>query len=211
MDVVYYGTTATSKDDPTAVWNVYLAQTSNNGATFTQSVASNASNHTGVICTNGTGCVPGTRNLLDRFKVAINPVDGRAGVICTDDTLTKDSSSGNPLPQIVLAQQQEEGNLETARHFGPSFLASVRHILARSRVWNVHTHRLCSGDGQWVSWRYFRRQTFLRFSPYSHGLNQPRSGERMQPTAQGVARWRENSQASKGRKKSYPIFSTIFP
>jgi hypothetical protein len=105
VDVVYYGTNAASKDDPTAVWNVYLAQTSDNGATFTQSVASNASNHTGVICTNGTGCAPGTRNLLDLFKVAINPVDGRAGVIYTDDKLTKDSS-GNPLPQIVLAQQQ---------------------------------------------------------------------------------------------------------
>jgi hypothetical protein len=43
--------------------------------------------------------------LLDLFKVAINPVDGHAGIIYTDDTLTKDSS-GNPLPQIVLAQEQ---------------------------------------------------------------------------------------------------------
>ena len=80
VDVVYYGTTAASKDDSTAEWNVYLAQTSDNGASFTQSVASNTSNHTGVICTNGTGCAPSTRNLLDLFKVAINPVDGRAGI-----------------------------------------------------------------------------------------------------------------------------------
>ena len=105
VDVVYYGTTAASKDDPSAVWNVYLAQTSDNGASFAQSLASNTSNHTGAICTNGTGCAPGTRNLLDLFKVVINPVDGRAGIIYTDDTLTTDSS-GNPLPQIVLAQQQ---------------------------------------------------------------------------------------------------------
>jgi hypothetical protein len=105
VDVVYYGTTAASKNDPSAVWNVYLAQTSDNGASFTQSVVNNTSNHTGVICTSGTGCAPGTRNLLDLFKVAMNPVDGRAGIIYTDDTLTKDSS-GNPLPQIVLAQQQ---------------------------------------------------------------------------------------------------------
>ncbi len=101
---VYYGTTAANKNDPSAVWNVYLAQTTENGASFAQSHASNTSNHTGVICTNGTGCAPGTRNLLDLFKVAINP-DGRAAIIYTDDTLTKDSS-GNPLPQIVLAQQQ---------------------------------------------------------------------------------------------------------
>jgi len=105
VNVAYYATTAASKNDASAVWNVYLAKTADNGASFAQSVVSNASNHTGVICTNGTGCVPGTRNLLDLFKVAINPVDGRAAVIYTDDTLTKDTA-GNPLPQIVLAAQQ---------------------------------------------------------------------------------------------------------
>jgi hypothetical protein len=44
-------------------------------AGIAQSVVCNASNHTGVICPNGNGCASGTRNLL------------------------------NPLPQIVLAQQ----------------------------------------------------------------------------------------------------------
>ena len=105
VDVVYYATPAASKNDASAVWNVYLAQTADNGASFAQSAVSNTSNHMGVICTNGTGCAPGTRNLLDLFKVAINPVDGRAAVIYTDDTLTKDTA-GNPLPQIVLAAQQ---------------------------------------------------------------------------------------------------------
>jgi hypothetical protein len=105
VDLVYYGTAALSKDAPNAVWNVYLAQTTNDGASFQQSTVSNTPNHVGVICTNGTGCAPGTRNLLDLFKVAIDPRNGRAAVIYTDDTLTKDSS-GNPLPQIVLAQQQ---------------------------------------------------------------------------------------------------------
>ena len=104
VDVVYYGTTASSKDDASAVWNTYLAQTVNDGASFTQSKVSNTSNHTGVICTQGTGCAPGTRNLLDLFEVSINPQNGKAAVIYTDDTLTTDGS-GNPLPQIVLAQQ----------------------------------------------------------------------------------------------------------
>src|SRR5438132_12866887 len=67
VDVVYYGTTAASKNAPSAVWDVYLAQTTDNGAGFTQSTASNTPNHKGVICTNGTGCAPGTRNLLDLF------------------------------------------------------------------------------------------------------------------------------------------------
>jgi hypothetical protein len=104
VDVVYYGTTAASKDDPTAVWNVYLAQTINDGASFTQSLVSNTSNHVGVICTNGTGCAGDTRNLLDLFEVGINPQNARAAVIYTDDTITT-TGSGDPLPQIVLAQQ----------------------------------------------------------------------------------------------------------
>ena len=104
VDLVYYGTTASSKDDSSAVWNVYMAQTTDDGLHFTQSRASNTPNHVGVICTQGAGCAPGTRNLLDLFKVAIDPQNGRAAIIYTDDTLTKDSS-GNPLPQVVLAQQ----------------------------------------------------------------------------------------------------------
>ena len=104
VDVVYYGTTASSDNDSSAVWNAYLSQTTDDGASFTQSAVSNASNHLGVICTNGTGCAPGTRNLLDLFEVAIDPQNGRAGIIYTDDTLTKDGA-GNPLPQVVLAQQ----------------------------------------------------------------------------------------------------------
>lgn len=104
VDVVYYATTAASKDDPTAVWNVYLAQTINDGASFTQSLVSNTSNHVGVICTDGTGCAADTRNLLDLFEVGINPQNGRAAVIYTDDTITT-TSSGDPLPQLVLAQQ----------------------------------------------------------------------------------------------------------
>ncbi len=104
VDVVYYGTTAASKDDSTAVWNVYMAQTTNGGASFTQSLVSNAPNHVGVICTQGIACPAGTRNLLDLFEVAIDPVNGKAGIIYTNDVLTQDSS-GNPLPQLVLAQQ----------------------------------------------------------------------------------------------------------
>jgi hypothetical protein len=105
-DLVYYGTTGSSKDDPSAVWNVYLAQTMNDGASFAQSLVSNAPNHVGVICTDGIACpqpqIPGTRNLLDLFKVAIDPQNGKAAVIYTDD-----DSLGSPLlPQVVLAQQQ---------------------------------------------------------------------------------------------------------
>jgi hypothetical protein len=107
VDLVYYGTTASSKDDPAAVWNVFLAQTTNAGASFQQSSVSNTPNHVGVICVATTegACSPGTRNLLDLFEVAIDPANGRAAVIYTDDTITQ-TSAGEPLPQVVLAQQQ---------------------------------------------------------------------------------------------------------
>jgi len=57
-----------------------------------------------VICTEGTGCAPGTRNLLDLFEVAMNPQTGKAAIVYVNDLLTTDAS-GNRLPQTVLAQQ----------------------------------------------------------------------------------------------------------
>lgn len=104
VDVVYYGTTASSNLDASAIWNVYLAQSTDGGTSFAQTQVSDHSNHVGVICLNGTGCSSGTRNLLDLFEVAIDPQNRKAGIIYTDDTLTT-TSSGKPLPQIVLAQQ----------------------------------------------------------------------------------------------------------
>jgi hypothetical protein len=114
VDVVYYGTSAASNRDPSASWHVYFAQF--NGTSFTQTQVNSAANHVGVICTGGTGCGPGTRNLLDLFKVAIDPQNGKAAIIYTDDTLTTSSDPNNfacspnqsppcPLPQAVLAQQ----------------------------------------------------------------------------------------------------------
>jgi hypothetical protein len=115
VDVVYYGTN--TSNNSSAVWNVYLAQTTNGGASFTQSLVSQHANHVGVICPNGTACAPGTRSLLDLFQVAIDPLNGKAAVIYTDDTISTTTQSGPsffcsasgitcPLPQIVLAQQQ---------------------------------------------------------------------------------------------------------
>jgi hypothetical protein len=103
VDSVYYGTTSTSKDSPTAVWNVFLGQSMDFGATFTQTLISPHPNHVGPICTNGIACAPGTRNLLDLFEVALTP-GGKAGVIYTDDTISK-QPDGSPLPQAVLAMQ----------------------------------------------------------------------------------------------------------
>lgn len=114
VDVVYYGTTAASDLDPSADWHVYFAQLA--GGSFAQTQVNAASNHHGVICTGGTGCGPGTRNLLDLFQVVIDPVVAKAAIIYTDDTLSTSNAPGNfaclpnqalpcPLPQAVLAEQ----------------------------------------------------------------------------------------------------------
>jgi hypothetical protein len=61
-------------------------------------------------------CGPGTRNLLELFQIAIDPVVSKVAIIYTDDTLTTSNASGNfaclpnqappcPLPQAVLGQQ----------------------------------------------------------------------------------------------------------
>ncbi len=104
VDYVYYGTNASSKDDPTAVWNVYMAQSTDGGSHFTQSTVTTHPNHVGVICTNGTGCARGTRNLLDLFQDAIDPLNGLAAIIYTDDTLTT-QADGSALPQVSVAFQ----------------------------------------------------------------------------------------------------------
>jgi hypothetical protein len=114
VDVVYYGTSAASDLDPGADWQVYFAQLA--GGSFAQTPVNAAPNHHGVICTGGTGCTAGTRNLLDLFQIAIDPVVGKAAIIYTDDTLSTSSAPGNfaclpnqappcPLPQAVLAEQ----------------------------------------------------------------------------------------------------------
>jgi hypothetical protein len=114
VDVVYYGTASASDLDPAASWHVYIAQLAS--GSFTQTQVNANSNHHGVICTGGTACGPGTRNLLDLFQVAIDPVVGKAAIIYTDDTIRTSNSTDNfaclptqsppcPLPQAVLAQQ----------------------------------------------------------------------------------------------------------
>ena len=113
--VVYYATNSALKDDPSAAWNVYIAQTTDNGSSFQQSkisISPNHSNLSGFICTEGDR-VPCRdyfrgKTLLDLFEVAINPIDGKVAVAYVDDTLmTWSSSSGVfALPQVVLAQQQ---------------------------------------------------------------------------------------------------------
>jgi BNR repeat-like domain len=107
VDVVYYGSTAASTDDTSAVWNVYDSQFSNGAWAIKQ--VSNTPNRVGAICMEGSGCVNNVnRELLDLFEVAEDPLSGKAAVIYTDSTIDTWTANGvtKELPEIVLAFEQ---------------------------------------------------------------------------------------------------------
>jgi hypothetical protein len=105
VDVVYYGSTASSPGATDAVWNAYDSQFRNRSWTVKQ--VSNTPNHFGPICLSGSACPNNTnRELLDLFEVAEDPISGKAAVIYTDstiDTWTSPSGVTKRLPEIVLA------------------------------------------------------------------------------------------------------------
>jgi hypothetical protein len=108
VDVVYYGTSAASTDDQTAVWNTYDSQLL--GGTWSVKTVSNSPNRVGAVCLNGSACAGNKdRELLDLFEVAQDPATGKAAVIYTDttlDTWTDPQGGVHELPEIVLAFEQ---------------------------------------------------------------------------------------------------------
>jgi hypothetical protein len=103
VDVVYYGTSAASTNDTSAVWNTYDSQY--RGGAWTVKRVSNSPNHVGVVCLNGAACSNDQRELLDLFEVAQDPASGRAAIVYTDTTIDTWTTNGTtePLPEIVLA------------------------------------------------------------------------------------------------------------
>ena len=107
VDVVYYGSSAPSPDDTSAVWNVYDSQTT--GGAWSVKQVSNTPNRIGRVCLEGSGCVGNVdRELLDLFEVAEDPLSGKAAVIYTDSQLSTWTFNGTTkaLPEIVLAFEQ---------------------------------------------------------------------------------------------------------
>jgi len=104
VDVVYYGSTASSTEDTSAIWNVYDSQFSS-GA-WSVKLVSNTPNRVGAVCLEGAECANHTnRQLLDLFQVAEDPQTGKAAVVYTDSTISTWTASGvtHELPEIVLA------------------------------------------------------------------------------------------------------------
>ena len=90
--VSYYGTAAAGSSPQTvagtARWSVYSAFSTDGGRTFDEYRTTGVM-HRGVICTSGSGCAVGTRNLLDFFETAAD----RTGCLVTayaDNTVHPD-------------------------------------------------------------------------------------------------------------------------
>lgn len=114
IDIVYYGTTAqgpSPEEVPdTATWRVYMAQSLNATAaqpTFTETAAT-PSIHRGKICTSGTGCASGTRDLLDFFQVDVDK-QGWANIAYTDNLNTPPEGS-DPHQEWITFVQQKAGS-----------------------------------------------------------------------------------------------------
>jgi len=86
VNITWWGTTATSNNDGTAQWKVLFSQSLNALQaipTFAQTTATGVM-HVGAICTNGTGCASGTRNLAEYFAPGLS-LDGSELIVYSDD------------------------------------------------------------------------------------------------------------------------------
>lgn len=120
--VGYYGTDARGpspervarKGKPAPKWKVYLAYSTNatkSNRKFTEITAVRSKIHEGNICTSGTGCAPGTRDLLDFFQVDLDPC-GRVITTYTDnsrDTVRKGGERTDNKPELVYFAKQKDG------------------------------------------------------------------------------------------------------
>jgi hypothetical protein len=114
VDLVYYSTSALSKDDPAAVWNVFLARRTKAGTSLQQSRVSNTPNHVGVICTQGAACTPRHHGPHQLGRTAASGRPGATGVAKPPSKhpfpgcfAREDSSDSSPvglysLPGIVM-------------------------------------------------------------------------------------------------------------
>jgi hypothetical protein len=113
IDIVYYGTDqkgpSPEQVPATAKWKVYLTQSLNALApvpTFKENPATGFI-HEGSICTSGTDCASGTRDLLDFFQIDVDS-QGNANITYTDNYNTPPDGA-DPHQEWVMFVQQKGG------------------------------------------------------------------------------------------------------
>jgi hypothetical protein len=113
IDIVYYGT-SDKGPSPESVpagskWKVWMAQ-SLNALDRKPSFKENPPTgfiHQGPICTSGTGCAPGTRDLLDFFQIDVD-AKGLANIAYTDN-LNGPPDGTDPHQELITFVQQKGG------------------------------------------------------------------------------------------------------
>jgi len=103
VDIAWWGTSASNPNDPTAQWQVFVAQSRNaNSAipTITQTAATPVM-HVGPICNQGLACADGTRNLAEYFGTDIG-TNGEFLVVYPDD---KNGSSPSGAARTFFVKQ----------------------------------------------------------------------------------------------------------
>ncbi|HVE63523.1 MAG TPA: sialidase family protein [Mycobacteriales bacterium] len=120
--VSYYGTASTGNSPETTVgdWRVYNAFSSDGGATFAETVVTPKPMHSGTVCTSGTGCAAGARDLVDFFETDVTPA-GCLVVTYTDnsrDAVVNGIRETNLPERIAFARQSGGPSLLAGRTCG---------------------------------------------------------------------------------------------
>ena len=110
--VSYYGTSArgASPETVNGAWSVFTALSTDGGLTFDE-VQATGTMHRGAVCTSGTGCESGTRDLLDFFETDYDQ-EGCIVTTYTDnsrDVVAADGSRVEDEPTHVAFVRQTAG------------------------------------------------------------------------------------------------------
>ncbi|MEA2460890.1 MAG: hypothetical protein QOH90_1067, partial [Actinomycetota bacterium] len=92
------------------VWVSYSLNANSAHPTYTEKRATGPI-HLGNVCTSGTGCASGTRDLLDFFQLDLNPC-GKVVITYTDnsrDVVAKDGTRTTNKPELVSFVKQAGG------------------------------------------------------------------------------------------------------
>jgi hypothetical protein len=111
IDIVYYGTSekgpSPEEVPATSKWRVWMAQSLNAldvKPNFKENPATGFM-HQGQICTSGTGCAAGTRDLLDLFQIDVDR-QGMANIAYTDNLNTPPEGTDPHQEWITFVQQK---------------------------------------------------------------------------------------------------------
>jgi hypothetical protein len=113
IDIVYYGTSEKGPSPETvpqsSKWRVWMAQSLNAlepKPSFKENPATGFM-HQGSICTSGTGCAAGTRDLLDFFQIDVDR-QGMANITYTEN-LNTPPDGADPHQEWIMFVQQKGG------------------------------------------------------------------------------------------------------